>query len=211
MRLQRAPQSVLTYSARSVPANTTLGFPGYSWMLRTDASGFNPVVTAFHVLPKSVVRAMYGAKSPTRCWSNATYAVPRDAPEATIRATKLPSAIPAPLVMAALVSCHVAPPSVETWTLPSSVPTHSTFGSTGDSPIAVIWLKLDSPSLREILMSRSSTPMSLSVSRLMARVRSGVRVHVVPMSFEMNSRFAPRYTVPAVCRDATSGASQSHR
>jgi len=138
MRDQCAPLSVVTKRNRSVPAKTTFALPGYSAMLRTDASGASPFVTAFHVLPKSVVRAMYGAKSPERCESNAAYAVPRDAPDETIRATYDPFAMPAPLVMAALVSRHVEPPSCDTWTLPSSVPTHSTFGSIGDSAMVVI-------------------------------------------------------------------------
>src|SRR6266567_6598664 len=54
-RVQWAPLSMLTNRKRSVPAKTTLAFPGYSWMLRTEPSPGSPVVTAFHVLPKSVV------------------------------------------------------------------------------------------------------------------------------------------------------------
>ena len=94
--------------------------------------------------------------------------------------------------MAPLTSCHDVPPSVDTCTLPSSVPTQSTFASSGDSAIAVISLKPDSPSFFEILMSRPSTPINGSVSRLIARVRSFVRVHVMPKSLEMKSRLAPR-------------------
>ena len=48
-------------------------------------------MTAVHVLPKSVVRKMYGAKSPSRCASNETYAVPRDAADATMSPTNVPS------------------------------------------------------------------------------------------------------------------------
>src|SRR5690349_4272784 len=91
IRVQCAPLSVDVKRARSVPAKRTFALPGYSAMLRTDASDARPVVTDFHVLPKSVVRAMYGAKSPARCESNATYAVPRDAPDDTMRATYEPS------------------------------------------------------------------------------------------------------------------------
>src|SRR5215467_8419032 len=165
----------------------------------------------FQVLPKSAVRAMYGVKSPERCESNETYAVPRDAALATTRPTYVPLAIPAPDAIAALTSFQVFPPSIETCTLPSSDPTHSTLGSSGDSAIVVISLNPDSPSLREILMSRPRTPMSGIVSRFTWRVRSGVAVHVEPRSFEMKSRLPPRYTVPGVWRDATSGESQSHR
>src|SRR5437868_5453212 len=56
-------------------------------MLRTDASFGRPFTIGFHVLPKSVVRRMYGAKSPERWRSNDTYAVPRVAPDATTRPT----------------------------------------------------------------------------------------------------------------------------
>src|SRR5690242_11616983 len=63
-RLQCAPLSSVTKRKRSVPANSTFGLPGYSAMLRTEASGGSPALTDFHVLPKSVVRRMYGAKSP---------------------------------------------------------------------------------------------------------------------------------------------------
>src|SRR5437870_1632369 len=119
-------------------------------MLRTEPSPGSPIVAAFHVLPKSVVRAMYGAKLPERCASNATYAVPRDAPDATTRLTYVPFGTPAFPEMAPLTSCHDVPPSVDTCTLPSSVPTQSTFASSGDSAIAVISLKPDSPSFFEI-------------------------------------------------------------
>src|SRR5262245_52823371 len=120
---------------------------------------------------------MYGAKSPDRCRSNETYAVPRLADDGTTRPTYEPFATAR---MLALSSVQFWPPSVDTWTLPSSVPTHSTLGSIGDSPIAVISLKLDSPSLRESRMLRSSTPPSISVSRLIERVRSFVAVQVLP-------------------------------
>src|SRR4051812_26203252 len=87
---QCAPESRLTKTWRSVPAKTTFAFPGYSYMLRTEASPGSPFTTRVHVRPKSVVRAMYGAKSPERCESNATNAVPRDAPDATMRPTYVP-------------------------------------------------------------------------------------------------------------------------
>src|SRR5512138_3620470 len=133
--------SWLTYRCRSVPAKSTDGLPGYSWMLRTDSSDASPLCAAVHVLPKSVVRTMYGAKSPVRCASNATIADPLDADEATMRATYVPLLTPAGTI-AALTSFHDLPPSVETCTLPSSVPTHNTLGSSGDSAMVVISLKL---------------------------------------------------------------------
>ena len=74
---QCAPLSWVTNSARSVPANSTFGFPGNSARLRTDASSLGrPSTAGVQVLPKSVVLKIYGAKSPSRCASNDTYAVP---------------------------------------------------------------------------------------------------------------------------------------
>src|SRR5678815_1392044 len=182
-------------------------------MLRTGASHGRPSVTSRQVLPKSVVRAKCGAKSPARCASKATNAVPRDAALATMRPTYVPLAIcaPPPDAIAALSSFHVLPPSIESWTLPSSVPTQRIFGSSGDSAKVVISLKPDSPSLREMRMSRPRTPMRGMVSRFTCRVRSGVALHVDPRSLEMNNLLAAMYTVPGVWRDATSGESQSQR
>ncbi len=123
-----------------------------------------------------------------------------------MRSTKLPSVTP---VMFLLNSVQVFPPSCDNCTLPSSVPTHSTLASTGDSANAEISLKFDSPSLRERRISVLRTPASRMVSRLTLRVRSFVAVHVEPKSFDMSSLFAPRYTVPALCTEATIGAVQS--
>ncbi len=102
--------------------------------------------------------------------------------------TKVPSFTP---VMAWLSSVQVDPPSVDNCTLPSSVPTQRIFGSSGDSAMFEISL-IASPSLRESLMSRFSTPIIGIESRLIERVRSFVRVHVEPKSFEMNRRLPPR-------------------
>src|SRR5439155_19503970 len=95
-------------------------------------------------------------------------------------------------------------------TLPSSVPTQRIFGSSGDSAKFEILLNI-SPSLRESLMSRLTTPIISSVSRLIARVRSLLRVQVEPKSFDTKRRLPPRYTVPGVWREAITGASQSKR
>src|SRR6266852_5268174 len=207
-RVQCAPLSCDTKSARSVPAKRTSGLPGYSARPRIDASSVGrPLVTAVHVLPKSVVRNTYGAKSPSRCASNETYAVPRDAADATMSPTNVPSFTP---VIAPLSSVHEAPPSVVSCTLPSSVPTHRIFGSIGDSAKFEISL-MPSPSFRESLTSRLATPIISIESRSIERVRSLLRVHVEPKSFDVKRRLPPRYTVPDVCRDAMTGASQSKR
>src|SRR4051812_3365337 len=115
-------------------------------MLRTEASPGRPFMMGFHVVPKSVVRRMYGAKSPDRWRSKDTYAVPRATADATTRPTYEPLA---GAEMFLLTSVHVRPASVVTCTLPSSVPTQSSRGSRGDSETVVISLKLDSPSLRD--------------------------------------------------------------
>ena len=175
-------------------------------MLLTDASSpGSPSTTGFQLLPKSVVRKMYGAKSPSRCSSNVTYAVPREAAEAWIFPTKAPSRTP---LMFLLSSVQMRPPSTESCTLPSSVPTQRTFASIGDSAKFEIWLT-PSPSLRERRMSLFLIPIIISVSRLIERVRSFVRDQFDPKSCEMNRRFAPRYTVPDVCCDAATGASHA--
>ena len=81
--------------------------------------------------------------------------------------------------IAADSSVHVAPPSCVTCTLPSSVPTHRTFGSNGLSTKLLISL-IASPSLREIRVSRFATPISTTLSRLIDRVRSLLLVQVAP-------------------------------
>src|SRR6185503_21294370 len=98
---------------------------------------------------------MYGAKSPERCPSNVAYATPRPAPDATTRLTKVPFGTP---VTFRDTSVHVAPPSRETWMLPSSAPTHRMSASSGDSLIVVNSLYDDSPSFLESMGSLPSTP-----------------------------------------------------
>jgi hypothetical protein len=78
-----------------------------------------------------------------------------------------------------LSSAHVPPPSCDSCTLPSSVPTQRIFGSRGDSARFEISLML-SPSLRDSLMSRFFTPIISSSLRSIERVRSFVRVHDDP-------------------------------
>src|SRR5204863_8787752 len=129
----------------------------------------------------------YGSQSPARSASNEPYAAPRDAADATMSPTNMPSLTRPVDVIAPLTSVHVAPPSVVSCTLPSSVPTQSTLGSIGDSAKFEISL-MPSPSFRESLMSLLSTPIIGSSSRLIARVRSLVRVHVEPEAFEMKRR-----------------------
>src|SRR5688572_19555275 len=112
----------------------TAGWPGYSWIVLTTSPDGMPLVTLVQVRPKSVVRNAYGSKCPERCPSNVTYAVPGDAADGTTLLTNVNGGAP---VMFADTSVHVAPPSRETCTAPSSAPTQSTCGFTGDSPIVV--------------------------------------------------------------------------
>src|SRR6185295_15536060 len=97
--------------------------------------------------------------------------------DATTRLTKVPFGTP---VTFRDTSVHVAPPSRETWMLPSSAPTHRMSASSGDSLIVVNSLYDDSPSFLESMGSLPSTPMILSVSRFTWRVRSFVGVHDDP-------------------------------
>jgi len=82
------------------------------------------------------------------------------------------------------------------------------FGSSGDSAMFEISL-IASPSFLESLMSLFNTPIIVSSSRSIERVRSLLRVQVDPKSFDVKRRLPPRYTVPDVWREAITGASQS--
>ena len=95
-------------------------------------------------------------------------------------------------------------------TFPSSVPTQRILGSSGDSAKFEISL-IASPSLREMRMSRFTTPIMEIVSRLIERVRSILLVQDDPKSNDVKSLLPPRYTVPDRCREAINGASQSNR
>src|SRR5262249_14900779 len=119
--------------------------------------------------------------------------------------TKVPSFTP---LIDALSSVHVVPPSVVSCTFPSSVPTQRIFGSSGDSAKFEISL-MPSPSLRDSLMSRFATPIISRLSRSIERVRSLLRVHVDPKSFDVKRRLPPTYTGPPGGGGALTRAAQS--
>ena len=102
-------------------------------------------------------------------------------------------------------SVQLAPPSRLTWMLPSSVPTHSSPGTSGDSVSDTAALQALTPSLRERMHSwpRSiwlqrgrafDRPMISTRSRSTFFVRSGLIVHVSPRSIDLKSRLPPAYT-----------------
>src|SRR4029450_13438932 len=127
--------------------NATAGCPGYSWIVLTTSPEGSPLETFVQVRPKSIVRKAYGSKCPDRCPSKVTYAVPADAEDGVTRLTNVPLGTPLMLVE---TSVHVAPPSRDTCTAPSSAPTQRTSGLIGDSPMVVNSLYPDSPSCREM-------------------------------------------------------------
>ena len=105
-----------------------------------------------------------------------------------MRLTYAPSGAPR---MLRATSVQVSPPSRLTCTLPSSVPTHSTWASSGDSATADSALKSLWPSFFDSMGAAPFTPMIVSVSRSMPRVRSCVPVHVVPWLRVIMSLWAP--------------------
>ena len=126
----------VTKRNRSVPAKTTFALPGIFGDTSHRRVGRQTGGHRFHVLPKSarardvrreiaravrVERDIRRAARRARTRRFARHSAVRDAGATRDRARS--------------VSRHVAPPSCETCTLPSSVPTQSTFGSSGDSAI----------------------------------------------------------------------------
>ena len=86
---------------------------------------------------------------------------------------------------------HVVPPSRETCTFPSSVPTQTTPAFTGDSAMVVMVPKCTTPSLRES-MSLACLPKMVILSRSALFVRSGLTtVQVSPRSCEPKRRLPP--------------------
>ena len=110
---------------------------GLWWCSRTTYTG--PLAGRFamigvQVRPKSVVLNRYGLKSLLRWPSKATYAVPSALGDATTRLTYVSSGTPGKRSK----RVHVCPPSRESCTRPSSVPTQSTPRARGDSSIVLM-------------------------------------------------------------------------
>src|SRR5258708_566518 len=93
-------------------------------------------------------------------------------------------ATPGPL---AATFFQLLPPSRDTCTLPSSVPTHSTFGVKGDSLNVVTVGYSCTPSCRESVFLSGVLPKICSLLRSTPVVRSPPRrVHVSPRSVDLN-------------------------
>ena len=93
--------------------------------------------------------------------------------------------------MLAVTFVQLRPPSRDTWTLPSSVPTHSTFGRFVDSAKEMIVGHAWMPSFFAIVTSLPFTPIVTTSSRLVLVVRS------VPSTSQVRPRFDERYNLLA--------------
>src|SRR6476646_2874103 len=92
-----------------------------------------PVSISFHVFPPSCVRQKCGLKSSIRMVLAAAYAVSVSKCPASILKIRVQG-----LICGGVTFVHLAPPSVVTWMLPSSVPAQSRFTSFEDGESAVI-------------------------------------------------------------------------
>src|SRR3954466_11630701 len=113
--------------------------------------------------------------------------------------------------MALPTSVNVVPESWLTCTLPSSVPAHTTPGSTGDSEIEMIVLYETTPSFLESWVRSPGTPISATVFRSMFLVRSALATHVSPRLYDLNSRLPPSQTMLGLCGDRMNGVFQLKR
>ena len=106
--------------------------------------------------------------------------------------------------------------------LPSSVPTHRSPGTSGDSVSDAIALQELTPSLRErmhswprsIWLQRGRAfdwPMISTRSRSTFFDRSGLIVHVSPRSIDLNSRLPPAYTTSGLWGERMKGVFQFQR
>src|SRR5690242_7031406 len=92
-----------------------------------------PVLISVHVLPPSCVRQKCGFKSSTRSVFAAAYAVLLSKCPASMLKMRVHA-----LICGGVTFFHVAPPSIVTWILPSSVPAQMTLRSRGDGDSAVM-------------------------------------------------------------------------
>src|SRR5215467_15281405 len=106
---------------------------------------------------------------------------------------------------------NVAPSSLLTSKLPSSVPAHTTPGITGDSEIAVIVPYALTPSFLESCACVPGTPISVTPQRSMCFVRSADSIHLSPRFTDLNSRLPPIQIVPGLCGDSSTGVFQLKR
>ena len=119
--------------ARRSPRTSSPFFLGSSRIEFAAAPPAMPVLISVHVLPPSCVRQKCGLASSMRSVFAAAYAV-------------MPSKCPASmlkmrvhgLIAGGVTFVHVAPPSIVTWILPSSVPAQIVLMSRGDGESAVM-------------------------------------------------------------------------
>src|SRR5258705_13915825 len=103
-------------------------------------------------------------------------------------------------------SVKVMPPSRLIWTLPSSVPAHTTPGITGDSDTAMIVLYDTTPSFFDSCVRFPGTSITATVLRSIFFVRSSaLATHVSPWLYDLNRRLPPRYRIFGVCGDLVPG------
>ena len=97
------------------------------------APGATPLLISVHVLPPSCVRKKCGFMSSSRSVFTAAYAVCVSKCPASILNMRAHG-----FITGGVTFVHLAPPSIVTWIMPSSVPAQSTLMSRGDGESAVI-------------------------------------------------------------------------
>src|ERR1041384_8424806 len=108
-------------------------------------------------------------------------------------------------------SVNVSPPSRLTWRLPSSVPAHTTPGSTGDSDTEMIVLNPTTPSFLLIWFCVPGTPITAISQRSICFVRSPLAIHVSPRLYDLNNRLPPSHTMLGLCGESRMGVFQLKR
>src|SRR5438034_6866310 len=108
-------------------------------------------------------------------------------------------------------SVKFVPPSRLTCRFPSSVPAHTTPGSTGDSEIEMIVLYDVTPSFFESCVRSPGTPISDTVLRSICLVRSALATHVSPWLYDLKRRLPPNHTIFGLCGDRITGVFQLNR
>ena len=103
------------------------------------------------------------------------------------------------------------PPSLLTWTTPSSVPIQITPWAFGDSATVVSVPQFEIPSFLEILISLPSLPMIDNSLRSMFLVKSSEAYQVSPRFTDLKRALPPTYTVVGLWGEMWIGVFQFHR
>src|SRR5882757_3996513 len=96
-------------------------------------------------------------------------------------------------------SVNVTPPSRLTCTFPSSVPTHTTPGITGDSETETMVLNEPTPSFFESCGLSPAAPITVTLQRSTCFVRSGLATQWSPRSYDLKRRLPPSQTMCGSC------------